>query len=149
MGYLRGFIPWIVAGVVSSFDWRWGAAGGLVTGLLLLLQDRRHGVDLEALILEISTVVYFVVVDAVAVARPESALADHAEGKPNRSRTPRRATPQQPWNSSPAHTHWWPRPPSVPLRRPDRLRGSHRRAGAPRTTMSATYSGTSSTPTRT
>jgi hypothetical protein len=43
MGYLPGFIPWIVAGVVSSFDWRWGAIGGLVTGLLLLLQDRRRG----------------------------------------------------------------------------------------------------------
>ena len=38
MGYLRGFIPWIVSGVVSSFDWRWGAVGGLVTGLLLLWQ---------------------------------------------------------------------------------------------------------------
>jgi len=77
MGYLRGFIPWIVSGVVSSFDWRWGAAGGLASGLLLLLQDRRRGVGLDALVLEISTVVYFVVIGAVAVARPDSALADH------------------------------------------------------------------------
>jgi hypothetical protein len=46
MGYLRGFAPWIVAGVVSSFDWRWGALGGLVSGLLLMLQDRRRGVGL-------------------------------------------------------------------------------------------------------
>ncbi|MFG2853441.1 hypothetical protein ACGFZ9_22590 [Streptomyces mirabilis] len=79
MGYLRGFIPWIVAGVVSSFDWRWGAIAGLVSGLLLLLQDRLRGVGLDALILEISTVVYFVVVGAVAVADPGSALADHTD----------------------------------------------------------------------
>lgn len=79
MGYLRGFIPWIVAGVVSSFDWRWGALGGLVSGLLLLGQNRRRGVDLDALILEISTVAYFVVVGAVAVAQPHSALAKHTD----------------------------------------------------------------------
>ncbi|MGW7255194.1 hypothetical protein [Streptomyces sp. NPDC054834] len=79
MGYLRGFIPWIVSGVVSSFDWRWGATGGLVSGLLLLLQDRRRGVDLDALILEISTIVYFVVVGTVAVADPHSGLADHTD----------------------------------------------------------------------
>ncbi|MEU1439946.1 hypothetical protein [Streptomyces mirabilis] len=79
MGYLRGFIPWIVAGVVSSFDWRWGAIAGLVSGFLLLLQDRFRGVGLDALILEISTVVYFVVVGAVAVADPGSALADHTD----------------------------------------------------------------------
>ncbi|MFF1653836.1 hypothetical protein [Streptomyces sp. NPDC058255] len=79
MGYLRGFIPWIISGVVSSFDWRWGAVAGLASGLLLLLQDRRRGIGLDALILEISTVAYFVVVGAVAVAHPDSALADHTD----------------------------------------------------------------------
>ncbi|MCX4911656.1 hypothetical protein [Streptomyces sp. NBC_00878] len=79
MGYLRGFIPWIVAGVVSSFDWRWGAMAGLVTGLLLLLQDRRRGVDLDALILEISSITYFAVIGAVSVSAPDSALADHTD----------------------------------------------------------------------
>ncbi|MFK4101932.1 hypothetical protein ACI2L1_18005 [Streptomyces sp. NPDC019531] len=79
MGYMRGFIPWIVAGVVSSFDWRWGAISGLVTGVLLLVQDHRRGVGLDALILEISTIVYFAVVGAVAVADPESVLADHTD----------------------------------------------------------------------
>ncbi|KUN04794.1 hypothetical protein AQI95_18055 [Streptomyces yokosukanensis] len=79
MGYLRGFIPWIVSGVVSSFDWRWGALGGLASGLLLLRQDRRRGVGLDALVLELSTVVYFAVVGAVSVSRPDSALADHTD----------------------------------------------------------------------
>ncbi|WP_316767036.1 hypothetical protein [Streptomyces sasae] len=55
---LRGFVPWIVTGVVSGFvDWRWGAVSGVVSGLLLLLQDRRRGVDLDALILEAGTIV--------------------------------------------------------------------------------------------
>ncbi|MFJ2607303.1 hypothetical protein ACIO13_20345 [Streptomyces sp. NPDC087425] len=79
MAYLYGFIPWIVAGVISSFDWRWGAIGGLVTGLLLLLRDRRRGVDLDALVLEISTIAYFVVIGAVSVTDPDSALADHTD----------------------------------------------------------------------
>lgn len=25
MGYLRGFIPWLVFAAVSAADWRWGA----------------------------------------------------------------------------------------------------------------------------
>ncbi|MGV9567561.1 hypothetical protein [Streptomyces sp. NPDC003480] len=80
MGYLRGFIPWIVAGFVSGFvDWRWGAVSGFVSGLLLLLQDRRRGVGLDALILEASTIVYFALVGAVAVARPHSPLAHHTD----------------------------------------------------------------------
>ncbi|MCT9112915.1 hypothetical protein N4G69_46555 [Streptomyces mirabilis] len=37
-GHVRGFITWIVSGVVPSFDRRWGAIGGLVSGLLLLLR---------------------------------------------------------------------------------------------------------------
>ncbi|MEV7148226.1 hypothetical protein ACIBCP_14590 [Streptomyces sp. NPDC051287] len=78
--YLRGFVPWIVAGVVSGVvDWRWGALGGLVSGLLLLLQDVRRGVDLGALILEASTVGYFVVVGAVSVTHPDSSLRDHSD----------------------------------------------------------------------
>ncbi|MFE2408234.1 hypothetical protein ACFXDE_07825 [Kitasatospora sp. NPDC059408] len=75
MGYLRGFVPWIVSGAVSSFDWRWGALGGLASGLLLLLQDRRRGVGLDALVLEVSAVVYFAAVGAVALAAPHAALS--------------------------------------------------------------------------
>lgn len=74
MGYLRGFIPWIASGVVSAFDWRWGAAAGLVTGLLLLLQDRRRGLAMDAMILEISSIAYFVVVGGIAFAFPDSPL---------------------------------------------------------------------------
>jgi hypothetical protein len=74
VGYLRGFIPWIVFAVVASFDWRWGALTALVTGVFLLLQDRRAGVEADAQILDVSTVVYFVGLGALAFASPHSAL---------------------------------------------------------------------------
>ncbi|WP_405581637.1 hypothetical protein [Streptomyces sp. NBC_01092] len=74
MGYVRGFIPWVASGVVSSFDWRWGAVAGFLAGVLLLLQDRRRGVPLDALVLEAGSIVYFVVIGAVAFASPDSPL---------------------------------------------------------------------------
>lgn len=79
MGYLRGFIPWIVAASSHPSTGAGAAISGLASGLLLLLQDRHHGVGLDALILEISTIVYFAVVGAMAIARPDSALADHTD----------------------------------------------------------------------
>ncbi|MFC5219782.1 hypothetical protein [Streptomyces coerulescens] len=80
MGYLHGFIPWIVAGFVSGFvDWRWGAVSGFASGVLLLIQDRRRGVDLGALILEISTIVYFAVVGVIALTWPHSSLSQHTD----------------------------------------------------------------------
>ncbi|MFD4506415.1 hypothetical protein [Streptomyces sp. NPDC058457] len=80
MAYLRGFVPWIVAGVVSGFvDWRWGAVAGVLSGLVLLLQDRRRGVDLDALILEASTILYFLVIGGVSISNPDSGLKDHTD----------------------------------------------------------------------
>ncbi|MGI3200361.1 hypothetical protein ACRJ4W_21365 [Streptomyces sp. GLT-R25] len=149
MGYLRGFIPWIVSGVVSSFDWRWGAIGGLVTGLLLLLQDRRRGVDLDALVLEISAIVYFVVVGAVAVTDPDSVLADHTDvisfawlaatawgslavGRPFTLGIARRQTPREYWDMPEVHPGQQPhhgglgRRFHLHRRRPGRLRRGRR-----------------------
>lgn len=79
MSYLRGFIPWIVFGVVSSFDWRWAAVAALLSGLALLRQDRRAGVAADAQILDVSTVVYFAGLGAIAFAAPHSPL-EHYDG---------------------------------------------------------------------
>lgn len=79
VSYLRGFIPWIVAGVVSSFDWRWGALAGLVSGVALLLLDRRSGVAAEAQILDVSTIVYFAALGVLAFVAPASPL-EHYDG---------------------------------------------------------------------
>lgn len=72
MSYLRGFVPWIVFGVVSSFTWQWAAVAALLIGVALLLQDRRAGVAADAQILDVSTVVYFAAVGVLAFASPHS-----------------------------------------------------------------------------
>lgn len=72
MYYLRGFVPWIAFAVLSSADWRWGALAGLLLGVCLLVQDRRSGVDADALILEYSTIAWFTALTAFSFARPDS-----------------------------------------------------------------------------
>ena len=74
MNYLRGFIPWIAFAVISTAGWQWGALSGLVIGVVLLAGQRRSGVASDALILEISTVVYFAALTALAFAAPNSPL---------------------------------------------------------------------------
>ncbi|MEV4437394.1 hypothetical protein AB0K09_00005, partial [Streptomyces sp. NPDC049577] len=78
MSYLRGFLPWIAFAVVSTAGWQWGAVIALVVGLALLVQDRKAGVPAESLILEGSTVVFFVVLTALAFALPHSGLRNYS-----------------------------------------------------------------------
>ncbi|MEU6849369.1 hypothetical protein ABZ901_05470 [Actinacidiphila alni] len=77
MNYLRGFVPWIAFAVVSSFGWQWGALAGLVLGLRLIALARKSGAAADSLILERSTVFFFVVLTAVAFARTDSGLQDY------------------------------------------------------------------------
>ncbi|MFD9325111.1 hypothetical protein [Streptomyces sp. NPDC060065] len=79
VGYLRGFIPWIASGVVSSFDLRWGALAGFLTGVFLLVQDLGRRVEADSLILEISSICYFAVVGVLAVLFPHSALETYQD----------------------------------------------------------------------
>ncbi|HWC84555.1 MAG TPA: hypothetical protein VG756_31750 [Pseudonocardiaceae bacterium] len=72
--YLRGFAPWIALAVLSAAGWQWGALAGLVIGLALLVRQLRAGTAADALILEISTTVYFVALTALAFAAPNSPL---------------------------------------------------------------------------
>ncbi|MFB7498196.1 hypothetical protein ACFC09_26530 [Streptomyces sp. NPDC056161] len=76
--YLRGFIPWIAFAAVSSFGWQWGALTALILGVYLLGKQRRAGVAADALVLETSTVVYFVLLTALAFAVPGSSLRHYA-----------------------------------------------------------------------
>ena len=79
MSYLRGFIPWIAFAVLSTVGWQWGALAGLVIGVRLLMQDRKAGVATDALILQISTIVYFAALTAFAFAAPHSPV-EHYDG---------------------------------------------------------------------
>ena len=76
MGYLRGFVPWIVFAALSDADWRWAAVAALATGLGLLALDRRSGIAAEALVLDLSTIGYFCLLTALSFAFPDSWLGD-------------------------------------------------------------------------
>jgi hypothetical protein len=80
MDYLRRLLPWIAFGVVSTWDWRWGAAAAVVTGVFLLMKDRRDGVARDALVLDYSTNVYFAVLAVVAFAVPNSPVQNYDGG---------------------------------------------------------------------
>jgi hypothetical protein len=72
MNYLRGFIPWIAFAVVSSAGWQWGALTGLVLAVALFADGRRKHTPLDSQVLEISTIVYFVVLTAFSFLAPAS-----------------------------------------------------------------------------
>lgn len=74
MGYVRGFVPWIAFAAIATVGWQWGALAGLVTGAVLIRRNRRAGVTADALILDISTVIYFAALTALAFAVPDSPL---------------------------------------------------------------------------
>jgi hypothetical protein len=118
MGYVRGFIPWIAFAVISTVGWQWGALAGLVIGAFLIRQNRAAGVGADALILEISTVCYFVALTAVAFAFPHSPVRHYsgalsfgwlaltawgglAAGRPFTLGIAKRVTPREYWETAP------------------------------------------------
>jgi hypothetical protein len=80
MDYLRRLLPWIAFGAVSAWDWRWGALAGAVTGVFLLMRNRRDGVARDALILDYCNNAYFAVLAVVAFAVPHSAIQNYDGG---------------------------------------------------------------------
>src|ERR1700742_2293424 len=76
MNYLRGFVPWIAFAVLSSLGWQWGALAGLVLAVGLFVQGQRKGTPLDSQVLEISTIVYFVALTALAFLAPQSPMRD-------------------------------------------------------------------------
>ncbi|GED98189.1 hypothetical protein [Gordonia crocea] len=73
MTILRGFAPWIVYAVIAGINddsWRWGAVAAVVLGLVLILDDRRHGITPDAQILEINAIVFFVIIGAIGFIAP-------------------------------------------------------------------------------
>jgi hypothetical protein len=72
--YIRGFVPWILFAIVSSFGWQWGALVGLIAAVALTATQLRLGLD--TLILELSTVLFFAALTAIAFTAPQSPLHD-------------------------------------------------------------------------
>lgn len=79
MNYLRGFIPWIVFAAMPSKDLKWAAVAALLVGMVVFGWRRRNGSETDAMILEISTIVFFAALAVFAYATPHSSsLAPYA-----------------------------------------------------------------------
>lgn len=58
--YLRTFLPWIAFAVISTKDdSRWGALAGFVAAAVLIALDRKAGRAWDALVIELSSTLYF------------------------------------------------------------------------------------------
>lgn len=119
MTILRGFAPWIVYAVIagiSDTSWRWAAVAAVVTGLGLILDDRRRGIAPDAQLLEISAVVFFVIVAVVGFVTSNSTFHEYDSalafgwlaltawgslliGRPFTEGIAKREVPQQYWGS--------------------------------------------------
>ncbi|WP_433621773.1 hypothetical protein [Nocardia sp. CA-120079] len=74
MSYLRAFAPWIVFAVVPSQYWQWAALAALGVSVLGIAQQVRAGQRLEAMAIDIGSLVFFAALAVVAFADPDSAL---------------------------------------------------------------------------
>jgi hypothetical protein len=68
LGYVKSFLPWIAFAILSTDDqYRMAAIVGFAVAVLLLILDRRRGKAWDALIIEISSAVFFGLLTLAAV----------------------------------------------------------------------------------
>jgi hypothetical protein len=71
---LRGYMSWIVFALFPNSEVVWAALAGLTIALVLFVLDRRSGIPLDALVLDVSTLFFFAVVGITAFAAPHVPL---------------------------------------------------------------------------
>jgi hypothetical protein len=71
---LRGFLSWIVFALFPNSMVAWAALAGLVISLVLFAQDRRRGIKLDALVLDVATLFFFAALSVAAFADPHAPL---------------------------------------------------------------------------
>jgi hypothetical protein len=71
---LRGFLSWIVFSLFPNSMVAWAALAGLVISLVLFVQDRRRGIKLDALVLDVATLFFFAALSVAALADPHAPL---------------------------------------------------------------------------
>jgi hypothetical protein len=71
---LRGFLSWIVFALFPNSMVAWAALAGLIISLVLFAQDRRRGIKLDALVLDVATLFFFAVLSVAAFADPHAPL---------------------------------------------------------------------------
>lgn len=66
--HVRGFLSWIVFMVFPNSMVAWAALAGLVVSLVLFVKDRRRGIKLDALVLDVATLFFFAALGIAAFA---------------------------------------------------------------------------------
>ncbi|MFX0578567.1 hypothetical protein [Nocardia nepalensis] len=74
MSYLRAFAPWIVFAVIPSQYWQWAALAAFGVSVLGIAQQVRAGQRIEAMAIDIGSVVFFAALAVIAFVDPDSAL---------------------------------------------------------------------------
>jgi hypothetical protein len=78
IGYVKTFAPWIAFAVLStSGEYRWGALAALVLALGLVVLDRGKGREWDALIIEISSAVFFAALTVAAFTVSPAPLGEY------------------------------------------------------------------------
>lgn len=71
---LRGFARWIVFALFSNSMVAWAALAVFAVSLVLFVRDRRRGVKLDALVLDVATLIFFAALSVAAFADPRAPL---------------------------------------------------------------------------
>ncbi|WP_405161976.1 hypothetical protein OG203_37585 [Nocardia sp. NBC_01499] len=74
MSYLRTFAPWIVYAVIPSAHWQWAALIALLISAVEVTRQLRAGRTVDALIIDLGTLVFFAALTVLAFANPDTAL---------------------------------------------------------------------------
>ena len=79
MSLLRSAFPWIFFTALASTSWKAAAIAAAVSSLVIVVQKRRAGTGWEDLILDVGTLLYFVLLAALAsVSSPHSSLQPYS-----------------------------------------------------------------------
>jgi hypothetical protein len=78
MTLLRSAFPWIFFTVLSSTSWKTGAIAAAISSLVIVAQKRRAGTEWGDLILDIGTLLYFVLLAVIATRSPHSSLQPYS-----------------------------------------------------------------------
>ncbi|MGW5572800.1 hypothetical protein ACWEVD_16475 [Nocardia thailandica] len=78
MNFLRAFAPWIVYAVVPAAHWQWAALAAALIALTELAARLRAGWPVDAVIIEIGSLIYFTGLSVVAFLDPGTPLHAYA-----------------------------------------------------------------------
>ncbi|MFE9580070.1 hypothetical protein ACFYO1_27045 [Nocardia sp. NPDC006044] len=74
MSYLRTFAPWIVYAIIPAAYWQWAALIALLLSVVEVARQVRGGRTLDALMIDLGSLVFFAALTVLAFVDPNTAL---------------------------------------------------------------------------